>query len=355
MATVLYVTAEVLRQVAILAQPVHAASRPRSCSTCSPCPQPSAHFAALGSQGGSRSRRGRACPRACAGVSALRRAGDVKGQASRSPMLVDSHCHLDFPDFAPSATRWWRGRGRRHRPHGDDLDARPPLRRAAGALADALPTCLCSVGTHPHNAAEEPDVTADELVAPRRRIRRCVGDRRGGARLPLRQARRATAAARVPQPHRGGARDRAAAGHPRPRRRRRHDRASSRRRAGRALSPPSCTASRRARASPGRRRARPLRLVLRHPDLQELRDLPRHRGDAAARPAAGRDRRALSRARTPHRGKRNEPAYVGRDGQGAGRDKGVERSGHRARRPRRISSACSPRRAVDRVAAAAAA
>lgn len=80
-------------------------------------------------------------------------------------MLVDSHCHLDFPDFAEER---------------DDIIARA---KAAGvermvtistrvrrfpeilAIAEAYPEVYCSVGTHPHQAAEELDVTVDELVA----------------------------------------------------------------------------------------------------------------------------------------------------------------------------------------------
>ena len=60
----------------------------------------------------------------------------------------------------------------------------------------------------------------------------------------------------------------------------------------------------------GRHRARALRLVLRHPDLQELRGrcaISR----ATSPPTASwwRPTRRISR-RSPHRGKRNEPAFV---------------------------------------------
>ena len=80
-------------------------------------------------------------------------------------MLVDSHCHLDFPDFAEDR---------------DNIVARATaagigamvtistrVKRFAALLeiADAYPNVFCSVGTHPHNAAEEPDITTDELVA----------------------------------------------------------------------------------------------------------------------------------------------------------------------------------------------
>jgi TatD DNase family protein len=79
-------------------------------------------------------------------------------------MLVDSHCHLDFPDFAAEldgvvARAEAAGIGRivtistRVRRHGDIL-----------AIAERFPRVYCSVGTHPHHAHEELDVTPDDLV-----------------------------------------------------------------------------------------------------------------------------------------------------------------------------------------------
>ena len=80
-------------------------------------------------------------------------------------MIVDSHCHLDFPDFAA------------------ELDAIVERARAAGvgrmvtigtrvrrsaqvrAIAERYDDVFCSVGTHPHNAGEEIDVTLDDLLA----------------------------------------------------------------------------------------------------------------------------------------------------------------------------------------------
>jgi TatD DNase family protein len=80
-------------------------------------------------------------------------------------MLVDSHCHLDFPDFASEldavvARAEAAGIGRlvsistRVRRHADVL-----------AIAERFPNVYCSIGTHPHNAHEELDITADDLVA----------------------------------------------------------------------------------------------------------------------------------------------------------------------------------------------
>jgi TatD DNase family protein len=79
-------------------------------------------------------------------------------------MLVDSHCHLDFPDFA------------------SELDAVVARAEAAGvgrivtistrvrrhdqvlAIAERFPNVTCSVGTHPHHADEELDITVDDLI-----------------------------------------------------------------------------------------------------------------------------------------------------------------------------------------------
>ncbi len=79
-------------------------------------------------------------------------------------MLVDSHCHLDFPDFA------------------SELDAVVTRAREAGvgrmvtistrvkkhaqilSIAEKFLDVFCSVGTHPHNAEEEIDITAAELI-----------------------------------------------------------------------------------------------------------------------------------------------------------------------------------------------
>jgi len=79
-------------------------------------------------------------------------------------MLVDSHCHLDFPDFegerdAVLARAREAGVGRMV-----TISTRVKRFDQVLAIAEAHDEVYCSVGTHPHSAAEEPDVTADDLV-----------------------------------------------------------------------------------------------------------------------------------------------------------------------------------------------
>jgi TatD DNase family protein len=79
-------------------------------------------------------------------------------------MLVDSHCHLDFPDFQSrlpevlaAASVAGVGRMVTISTHVERFDT-------YRALAEAHESVFCTVGTHPHNAAVEPDVPADRLI-----------------------------------------------------------------------------------------------------------------------------------------------------------------------------------------------
>ena len=80
-------------------------------------------------------------------------------------MLVDSHCHLDFPDFEEDREAVLA----RAREAGIGtivtISTRVRRYRELKALVEGHDRLYCSIGTHPHNAAEEPEVTADELSA----------------------------------------------------------------------------------------------------------------------------------------------------------------------------------------------
>src|SRR6201997_5162031 len=80
-------------------------------------------------------------------------------------MLVDSHCHLDFPDFAGDldgivARAASAGIGRM-------VTISTRVRRLGEliAIAERFPSVYCSVGTHPHHADEEDGISPDELIA----------------------------------------------------------------------------------------------------------------------------------------------------------------------------------------------
>lgn len=79
-------------------------------------------------------------------------------------MLIDTHCHLDFPDFDAERDELI---ARAHRSGVMQMvTISTRVRKLEGllALAERYPSVFCSVGTHPNNADEELDITADDLV-----------------------------------------------------------------------------------------------------------------------------------------------------------------------------------------------
>ena len=81
------------------------------------------------------------------------------------PSLVDSHCHLDFPDFdgeLPDILARARAAGVTRMV---TICTRLRLEPNVRALAEAHDGVFYAAGTHPMSAAEEPLATVDQLVA----------------------------------------------------------------------------------------------------------------------------------------------------------------------------------------------
>jgi TatD DNase family protein len=80
-------------------------------------------------------------------------------------MLVDSHCHLDFPDFATErAAIIARARSAGVATMltiGTRLDEFPGVR----SIAEAHDEVWCSVGAHPHEAKDHAALVPEELIA----------------------------------------------------------------------------------------------------------------------------------------------------------------------------------------------
>ena len=79
-------------------------------------------------------------------------------------MLVDSHCHLDFEAFDADRDAVVARAGAAGVGKLVTISTRVTQFARLKAIVDRYPNVWCSIGTHPHNAAEEPDVTADDLV-----------------------------------------------------------------------------------------------------------------------------------------------------------------------------------------------
>jgi TatD DNase family protein len=80
-------------------------------------------------------------------------------------MLVDSHCHLDFPDFAAERDAVVG----RARAAGVDtmltICTRLDQFRGVRAIAEEYDGIWCSVGAHPHEAGDHAQLLADQLIA----------------------------------------------------------------------------------------------------------------------------------------------------------------------------------------------
>lgn len=89
-------------------------------------------------------------------------------------MLIDTHCHLDFPDFAPEqaeivARARTQGVGRM-------ITISTHLSRydRVREVAERYPDVYFTVGTHPHHSHEDEEPTIEKLIALSRHPK-CIG------------------------------------------------------------------------------------------------------------------------------------------------------------------------------------
>lgn len=79
-------------------------------------------------------------------------------------MLVDTHCHLDFPDFAADLA------GVVQRAHEANVKKMITISTRVASfenlqtISQNFPSVFCAVGTHPCNAKEEAEITAEEIA-----------------------------------------------------------------------------------------------------------------------------------------------------------------------------------------------
>jgi TatD DNase family protein len=79
-------------------------------------------------------------------------------------MLVDSHCHLDFPDFGAELDAIVARAGAKGVGFMVTISTRVRRHAQVLAIAERFPNVCCSLGTHPHHAHEELDISAADLV-----------------------------------------------------------------------------------------------------------------------------------------------------------------------------------------------
>lgn len=81
------------------------------------------------------------------------------------PEITDSHCHLDFPDFADELPRVIDRAVQAGVTRMVTICTRLRQEPQVRAIAEAFDPVFYAAGTHPMSAADEPMATVDELIA----------------------------------------------------------------------------------------------------------------------------------------------------------------------------------------------
>ncbi len=79
-------------------------------------------------------------------------------------MLIDSHCHLDFPELAADRAGVLASAKAAGVTSMVTISTRVHRFDEIRAIAEENPEVWCSVGTHPHHAQEEPEIETADLV-----------------------------------------------------------------------------------------------------------------------------------------------------------------------------------------------
>lgn len=90
-------------------------------------------------------------------------------------MLVDSHCHLDFTDFAEERAAVVSRAGEAGVGWMLTIGTRVSVFDGVLAIAEQFENVFCSVGIHPHEAGREPALTAEHLARMATRHPKIVG------------------------------------------------------------------------------------------------------------------------------------------------------------------------------------
>ena len=79
-------------------------------------------------------------------------------------MIIDSHCHLDFEQFAGDLPGVLARAKQAGVAYMLTISTRVRQFDKIRALAEAHDNIFCTIGTHPHQAGEEADITPDEII-----------------------------------------------------------------------------------------------------------------------------------------------------------------------------------------------
>ncbi|MEM8623427.1 MAG: TatD family hydrolase [Pseudomonadota bacterium] len=86
-------------------------------------------------------------------------------ERTSAPKIVDSHCHLDFPDFEGELPAVVARAAAAGVTRMVTICTRLSAERHVRAIAERFPGVFYAAGTHPMRAAEEPMVTVEALTA----------------------------------------------------------------------------------------------------------------------------------------------------------------------------------------------